>query len=68
MELSFKIVSITELDYDGVSETVKQITPALDGEDLPHTYIRSDAESDADAKTAIKTSLTDKGYIWDSEI
>ena len=68
MELSFTIESITELDYDDISETIKQITPALDGENLSHTYIRDSAESDADSKAAVKTSLTDKGYIWDSEI
>lgn len=65
MGLSFTITSVTELDYDGISETVKQITPALDGVDLSHTYIRPNTETDVDSKTAIKTDLTNKGYSWD---
>lgn len=68
MELSWLIESITELDYDGISATVKQITPLFDGEKSARTYIRATTETDVDAKTAIKTDLTDKKYVWTSEI
>lgn len=67
-ELSWYIESITELDYDGVSETVKQYCPKLDGDKLHLHYIRDDAEAEATAKTSIKTDLTDKGYVWASEV
>ncbi len=68
MELSFTISSITDTDYDGISVTSKKVIPALDGEDLSHTYMRDSAETDVASKTAIKTDLTDKGYTWTSEI
>jgi len=67
-ELSWTISSLTEPDYDEVSNTVKHVIPALDGVALPHEYFRDDAETDAAAKTAIKTDLTNKGYTWTSEI
>lgn len=68
MELSWLISSLIEPDYDGVSETVKQVIPLLDGVELSHQFIRDDAETDAASKTAIKIILTDKGYTWTSEI
>lgn len=68
MELSFLIEEITELDYDNISETVKQVIPLFDGIKTGRTYIRVATETDADSKTAVKTDLTDKGYVWTTEI
>jgi len=68
MELSWLITSITEVDYDGISETVKQVIPLLDGEELAHQFIRASAETDDVSKTAIKTMLINKGYSWTTEI
>lgn len=66
-DLTWLITSITEADYDGVNETVKHVIPCINLLKLPHEFSRLDSESDADAKTAIKTILTDKGYSWDTE-
>ena len=68
MELSWQIETITEADYDEVNETVKQVKALLDGSVIPHLFIRDSTETDADSKTAIKTTLTDRGYTWDTEI
>ena len=66
-DLTWTITSITELDYDDVSETIKHIIPLINGEKLPHEFSKPDTETDADIKTAIKAVLTDKGYSWDTE-
>lgn len=67
-ELSWDISSVTENDYDEISETVKQYCPKLDGVEIGHCYVRDNAEADATGKTAIKTDLTDKGYTWATEV
>lgn len=67
VDLTWTIASLTENDYDGVAETVKHVIPALNEVNLKHEYFRDNTETDADAKTAIKADLTDKGYVWDTE-
>lgn len=67
VDLTWTITSLTEDDYDGVPETVKHVIPAFNGVDTQREYFRDDAETDADAKTAIRLDLIDKGYIWDTE-
>lgn len=66
-DLTYNIVSITEPDYDEVNETVKCVEPLFNGESILRTFIRDDAETDADSKTAVKAELTDMGYMWDTE-
>jgi len=68
VELSWDISSVTELDFDNVSTTVKRVIPKFNGKNLPHVYIKNSSEADVDSKTSVKTNLTDKGYTWDFEI
>ena len=68
MELSWIIDSVTENDYDDISETVKRVIPCFDSVKTDRVYFRDNSETDADSKTAIKTDLTDKGYTWTSEV
>lgn len=67
-ELSWNITSVPELDYDGISVTVKQVEPKIDGVALPHLYVRASTETDVDSKTVVKADLTDKEYTWTSEV
>ncbi len=67
IDLTWTIEDLTEDDYDGVPETVKHVIPLFDGVKFGREYFRADAETDAAAKTAIRTDLTDKGYAWDTE-
>lgn len=71
-DLTWIITPVTEPDYDGVNETIKQVEPCLNtngagATKTGRTFSRLDSETDADAKTAIKTILTDLGYTWDTE-
>lgn len=67
--LSITITSKTEEDYDGINHDIKVLTGTItgDGGDLSEYYSCDSAVSDADAKTAFKIKLTDKGHIWDEE-
>ena len=68
MELKITVQTITELDYDDVSVTEKNLTSTIDGIDT--TIVHSEASSviDATAKTNYKNKLTELGYTWTSEI
>ncbi len=73
--LTMTITTITETDYDGIAETVKQVTGNI-YDDTTQTYdlvdnietISCDSNTtDADAKTLFKNYLLTKSYTWDNE-
>ncbi len=73
--LTITITSVTETDYDGISETVKQVTGSI-YDDVTQVYeLESNKETvsventltDAQAKDVYKSHLTNKQYTWDSE-
>lgn len=74
--LTLTISSTTEDDYDGIPETVKQCTGKITDDDTGKITLEENVETiaclntktDTEVKTAFKTYLESKGYIWNTEI
>lgn len=67
-QLSFIIFTETDVDYNGISETIKNICAYIDGVILPVQYSEESVSTDMTCKTNFKTYLTDLGYTWDTEV
>jgi len=65
--LTIMIGEITEQDYDGVDETVKEVCGSIDGVKLSETMTEETTVSDANCKTNYKAFLTALDYTWDNE-
>jgi len=59
--LTIMINQITEDDYDGVPETVKEICGNIDGVKLAETMTEETTVTDTQCKTNFKTYLTSLG-------
>lgn len=65
--LQIAIAQVTETDYDGVSETTKQVTSTIDSSPLQIRTIEEDTVTDTICKDNHRTTLTALGYVWGTE-
>lgn len=66
--LAITIEEITDEDYDGNQEIVKELTATLDGKSVDACMSFETSVSDASCKTQFKDFLTDLEYTWDQEV
>lgn len=64
MALTINITQITEQDYDGVNETIKEVNCDIDGVTLKEYYSYPTSTADTTINTEVEADLTAKGYTW----
>lgn len=67
-ELFILCEEITEEDYDGNEELLRQVTGTLDGIPLQPCISFEMTVSEADAKQQFRDYLTELEYTWDTEL
>lgn len=64
MAISINITQVTNQDYDGVDETVKEVTVDIDGKRIKEYYSYSNTVEDTTIESEVQDDLTAKGYTW----
>lgn len=67
-ELQITIVTESNTDYDGVTESVKKATGTIDGGKMATVVSCADIETDEYVKGEFRSAATAQGYSWDTEI
>jgi hypothetical protein len=64
MAITININEITNQDYDGNDETVKEVTVEIDGTLIKESYSYSNTIENAIIESEVQDDLTTKGYTW----
>lgn len=64
MTLNITITEVTNQDYDGIDETVKEVTCEINGVKLKEYYCYENTVENATINSEVEADLTAKGYSW----
>lgn len=67
-QLHIEIEAQTLKDFDDADYSVKYADATIDDVYASFDGTFETSMSDADIKTAVRAKLTEKGYVWDSEV
>ena len=64
MSIQININEITEPDYDGNDETIKEVTVEIDNVRIKEFYSYPQTTENATIESEVEADLTAKGYSW----